>query len=482
MSALSRGAAALFDNLHQGLRLLFLRRVDVARVWPGANAVATLVLLGLAINLCIGWAWYGNDGAFDPPAVAENLLFLPVLLLVAAWVEQLIARPGFAGPFVALVLSGALWLDLLEFALGLSQRTDSFMQRTAMYGGLYYLLWAWWLAALLLFLVRVKAAGSRRALAAFCAYAISFLGVNLLAPPADLWAPPQQAASTSSEPAVTEEMLHAQPDLFAQAMDDLGPQRPDVEDLYFVGVAGYAEEDVFMRELEVIARIMDERFDTVGRSVLLVNNPHTATTLPMATATNLAQALARLGEVMDTEQDVLALYITTHGTQTHDLAMTYGALELDDITPESLRQMLDRSHIRWRVIIVSACFSGAYIDALRDERTLVMTASDATHASFGCGAESDFTYFGKALFDEALRKTHSFERAFTAARQSIALREKHAGEDASNPQIYVGEAIRAKLARIEHRLDQPAHGRIDTRARPRHAHGTRRVSFERKRE
>jgi Peptidase C13 family len=466
MPVLARGAAALFDNLYQGLRLIFFRRVDAGRVRPGVDAATALVVLGLAVSTAIGWVWYGSDGSFDAAALPDNLFFLPVLLLAASWVERLLGRPGFAATFTVLVLAGALWLDLLEFALGFSQRSNATVQRPVLYGGLYYLLWAWWLGAMLVFVLRQRAAGMRRALAGFGLYAASFLATNLLLPPTDLWAPAQKAADNANEPVMTEEILHLQPDVFAQAMDDLEPQRPDVDDLYFVGVAGYAEEDVFMRELDVIARLFEERFDTAGRSVLLVNNPRTATTLPLATATNLSQALAHLGEVMDTEQDVLVLYITTHGSQTHDLALTYGALELDDITPESLRAMLDRSRIRWRVVIVSACYSGAYIDALRDDRTLVMTASDATHTSFGCGTESDFTYFGRALFDEALRKTHSFERAFAAARVSIAQREKREGEESSNPQIWVGSAIRAKLARIERRLDQSTHDRIDTAVPP----------------
>jgi len=465
MPVLARGAAALFDNLHQGLRLLFLRRVDIGRVHAGANATAALVVLGLAVSSGIGWVWYGSDGEFDAGALPDNLFYLPFLLLAAAWVERLVGRAGFAASFTVLVLAGALWLELLEFALGLSQRSSAIAQRPALYGGLYYLLWAWWLAATLLLLLRYRAAGVRRAVYAFVVYAASFLGVNLLLPPTELWAPVQKAG-VPGEPTMTEEIFHVQPDLFAQAMDDLEAQRPEVEDLYFVGVAGYAEEDVFMRELDVIARMFEERFDTAGRSVLLVNNARTAATLPLATSINVGQTLAHVGEVMDTEQDVLVLYVTTHGSQTHDLALTFGALELDDITPESLRAMLDRSHVRWRVVIISACYSGAYIDALRDDHTMVMTASDATHTSFGCGSESDFTYFGKALFDEALRKTHSFERGFAAAKESIAAREKREGEEPSNPQIFIGSAIRAKLAHIERRLDQVTRDHIDTLLAP----------------
>ena len=118
--------------------------------------------------------------------------------------------------------------------------------------------------------------------------------------------------------------------------------------------------------------------------------------------------------------------------------------------------MLDEAHIKWRVIVISACYSGGYVEPLRNENTMVMTASDATHTSFGCGTESDFTYFGRALFDEELRRTTSFERAFESARTTIARREQAAGEEPSNPQIFVGPAIRAKLAAYEKRLATPS--------------------------
>jgi len=82
-----------------------------------------------------------------------------------------------------------------------------------------------------------------------------------------------------------------------------------------------------------------------------------------------------------------------------------------------------------------------------------MTAADATHTSFGCGSESDFTYFGRALFDEELRKTRSFDQAFANAKLSIRQRELAQSLEPSNPQIAMGSLIADKLARMASRLD-----------------------------
>ena len=197
---------------------------------------------------------------------------------------------------------------------------------------------------------------------------------------------------------------------------------------------------------------MRQRFDADGRSLLLVNNASTVLQLPLATQTNLRRALRGIGQRIDREEDVVVLYLTSHGSRTHELAVNFWPLELDAVTPTSLKAMLDDAGIKWRVVIVSACYSGGYIDPLKGDTTLVMSASDATHASFGCGSDSAFTYFGRALFDEELRRTHSFSEAFERARVSIRARENNLQEDYSNPQMAMGAAIADKLRRIEARL------------------------------
>jgi hypothetical protein len=111
------------------------------------------------------------------------------------------------------------------------------------------------------------------------------------------------------------------------------------------------------------------------------------------------------------------------------------------------------------VISISACFAGNWIGALASDDTLVMTASDADHTSYGCGHKSPLTFFGRAMYDEQLRtSTLSFEEAHAAARKIIDQREKEAGKDDgySNPQIRVGSRIGPYLAKMRGRLLQPA--------------------------
>jgi hypothetical protein len=146
------------------------------------------------------------------------------------------------------------------------------------------------------------------------------------------------------------------------------------------------------------------------------------------------------------------LYLTSHGGRDHRLAVEFPPLQLEALAPATLKEMLDDAGIRWRIIVVSACYSGGFIEPLKDDYTLIMTASAADRTSFGCGSESEATYFGDALFQHALRFEDSFVKAFEQAKQRIAERERAEKREASNPQIFVGDEMAAKLPRLEAEL------------------------------
>jgi hypothetical protein len=248
--------------------------------------------------------------------------------------------------------------------------------------------------------------------------------------------------------------MELQPRLLATALAAIKPQRPGVIDAYAITFAPYASEDVFMRESALVAGVMAQRFDASGRTIQLVNNKATVAQLAWATPLNLQRAIARIGQRMDKDEDVLFIHLTSHGGADGKLAASMRPMTVDSVTPQALKQWLDDAGIRNRVISISACFSGSWIEPLAGDGTLVMTAADADHASYGCGSGSDLTFFGRAMYDEQLRHTWSFEQAHAAARKVIDQREKEAGkaDGYSNPQIRVGSAIRPVLARLEAQL------------------------------
>ncbi|MFT4247462.1 MAG: C13 family peptidase [Pseudomonas sp.] len=229
-----------------------------------------------------------------------------------------------------------------------------------------------------------------------------------------------------------------------KALDALPPQRAGIVDLYAVGFAGDASEDVFRNEALYLKTLFNQRFAADGRVVTLINHPDNLTErpyAPLATYDNLYDTLARIGQLMDPDEDALLLFVTTHGTEDHTLYVQVSADEEDWITPKDLRQALDDAGIRNRVIVLSACYSGGFIPALKSPDTMIITAARADRASFGCGNTADATYFGQAWLVDALNQTDDFEQAYRLAVDEIAAREKAEGEPPSMPQVWRGGRI-----------------------------------------
>jgi hypothetical protein len=216
-----------------------------------------------------------------------------------------------------------------------------------------------------------------------------------------------------------------------------------VPEIFFLGIAG-SEEGVFMREVITVEQLFRDRYGTIGHSMILINNPATARRLPFASHESLSRALRRIGKQMNGQEDLLFLFLTSHGL-VQRFSIKLPPLGFSDITPQMLRKALDDAGIERRVVVVSACYSGSFIPELADGNTLVMTAASADNSSFGCNDTNDLTDFGSAYFDEALRETRSFTEAFERAKAIIATREAAGGSPPSNPQIAGGESLRAQL-------------------------------------
>src|SRR5690606_24217445 len=128
-----------------------------------------------------------------------------------------------------------------------------------------------------------------------------------------------------------------------------------------LGFAGDGDERVFANEVRHFARLAGERFDAGGRTLTLANSAHDPGGAPMATLTALAGSLDALADRMDPAEDVLLLYLTTHGSEDHQLLVQLGDLPLSQIEPADLAGVLEASGIRWRIVMVSACFSGGFL-------------------------------------------------------------------------------------------------------------------------
>ncbi|OBX79898.1 peptidase C13 family protein [Moraxella atlantae] len=252
-------------------------------------------------------------------------------------------------------------------------------------------------------------------------------------------------------PMLSEQALYAQPELLRQTLDSLQAERKGVTDWYFIGVAGFAEQDVFAHEIEQARQLAMTQLGMAGRTAVLVNNIHTQDSLPIASKTSLDMALQAVASRMNPSEDVLWLTVSSHGAP-NVIQMQNPPIALDDLDPAWLRQRLDKAGIRWRVIVLSACYSGSFIQQLASPTTLIITASAADRASFGCTNDADFTYFGQAFFGDSLPKYHQFAPAFNDAKQLIAKREAKMGFAPSNPQWVIGKQMQARLPMFEKAL------------------------------
>ena len=220
-------------------------------------------------------------------------------------------------------------------------------------------------------------------------------------------------------------------------------------DVYFVGFAGFGEQKVFRKEAELAQQILGSRFATGNRSLLLVNDIHDRRTYPLATFENLRIAVNAIGRRMHPDRDMLVLMLTSHGNDEDGIAITNGKMPEDALSPEDVRKILNESQIRWRVIIVSACYSGIFIPVLKNASTLIMTAADARHSSFGCDDSRDLTYFGEALLRDALPHACSLDQAYTQMAAIIRQRETEEDEIHSNPKLFVGPRMAARLPQLD---------------------------------
>ena len=201
-----------------------------------------------------------------------------------------------------------------------------------------------------------------------------------------------------------------------------------------VALALWSDGSVFRSEANGAARVVAARYGRGGPVIVRVNTRKSFAAGPRG----MVQALARAERGMDTDHDVLVLILSSHGAP-QGIAEKGGRVE-GLLAPESLRAVLDHSAFRHKVLIVSACYAGIFTPLANDD-TLVITAADATHPSFGCEEGRTWTYFGDAFFNVALRQPGSLTERFEAAKVLIRSREEAQGFDPSNPQIAGGANV-----------------------------------------
>jgi hypothetical protein len=241
------------------------------------------------------------------------------------------------------------------------------------------------------------------------------------------------------------------------AITALAPQRPGVIDAYVVSI-GLDGDPVFGREASEAAKVLTRRYGAAGRSITLTTGAKNLA--PQGSPNNLATALAAVAAKMDVKEDVLILYATSHGTAEVGLVYRDGEEGYGFISPKRLAKILDGLGINRRMLLISACFSGVFVPALKNDTSVIVTAASDARTSFGCAATNDWTYFGDALINTALRKSQSFDKAVSDALILINGWESERDLLASEPQVFVGDKTGAWLGALEKRVPSVATAKV----------------------
>ena len=412
-------------------------------VKPTFIQFAVFAILALGSNVLFSWLAAANGSVFNEQGLVSYLIW-PMIILLGGII---LARR--AGNQALVFVPVILWL----VADTLSALLQSLVQFFGSYGWLpswsysflpilFLVLFLWQTLALLwIFFRRLRISWWERIIVLVGAVALLTIWQRNVADQPIFKQIPV-------EPVLEEAALYEQPRLLQQALDRIDPSIPGKSDWYFMGVAGFSDQNVFRSEINKVRELFDVRFGTSGHSLALINNNYTWLDEPIATKTSILRGLKTIGQQMNADEDVLFLTLSSHGDE-NVIQLANPPLAMDDLDATWLREVLDASGIRWRVIVVSACYSGSFIDELASPTTVIITASAADKMSFGCTNSAEMTYFGQAFFAESLRENTSFSDAFKDAAYRVQERELYMGFEPSEPQMVIGSLMETALPAFE---------------------------------
>ncbi|MGH7830012.1 MAG: C13 family peptidase [Candidatus Binatia bacterium] len=447
----------LLRNSVNAFRFAFFHRASEDHVPIAWWQIAAFGIASVLIPGLYDIASIGLDGRVEWYAIPSAMAHLPIVLFAAIGVAYALSISEKTPFLLQTFLMTTVAIDLTVYT-GYPVIEALFNEHAS---GLlsigFYVLPPIWLAAACAKTATglVSVPQGRKTLAYAACIVLLALPLTQMYRERSLWQATEYDDSVSSgdgTEAMREDAFYSQPKLLERELAAVRRGRPGVIEIYFIGMGGYAYQDVFMKEIEATSRIFRERFGAEGRTIRLVNNAKSLDSAPIASVTSLRASLKRVAEVMNKDEDLLFLFLTSHGSETHRFSLDFWPLQFHELDPPTLRDLLDESGIRYRVIVVSACYSGGFINALRNENTLVIAAAAPDRNSFGCSNEAEWTYFGKAYFDEALRSTYSFVEAFEIAKPVIAERERKERHKPSDPQMALGESIKSKLLELQQHL------------------------------
>lgn len=141
------------------------------------------------------------------------------------------------------------------------------------------------------------------------------------------------------------------------------------------------------------------------------------------------------------------LYFTSHGSPQ---GMVFGPNRM--LAPADMANLVRGwCGARPTVIVVSACFSGVFVEGLKGPNRMIMTAARRDRASFGCSEDATYPYFDGCII-ESLPTATDFADLAHAAGACVSRREREEGlSPASEPQVWIGSEMQLRLPTLRFR-------------------------------
>lgn len=135
------------------------------------------------------------------------------------------------------------------------------------------------------------------------------------------------------------------------------------------------------------------------------------------------------------------LYFTSHGGPQ---GMVFGPDRM--VTPTSMVAFVrGLCQDRPTVVVISACYSGIFVDSLAAPNRMIMTAARRDRSSFGCSEDATYPYFDACVI-QSLPNAGDFIALANATRSCVKNREEAEGlSPASEPQVSIGANMQLLL-------------------------------------
>ncbi len=215
---------------------------------------------------------------------------------------------------------------------------------------------------------------------------------------------------------------------------------PDTAARYiFIGAALNDRQTVFDADIRLLDRQFAAAYGKAYRSVLLSNRRITEgpRDWPLASIDQLDEVFEFFSEHKRANDRFIVL-LSSHGApgvlEVSQQPLYRNARWLSSKKLESWMAALEPNR-SW--LMISACFSGSHLDRLHQDHLLVMTASSAKTASFGCANSQINTWFVSEL-SRALQTPQSFASLWDSTTLNISKREKQMKLPSSMPQLRLG--------------------------------------------